>query len=67
MSGFPFAQLPEAIAYLPGIPVIGASIILIGWLERELAFGEAFEHRLGSHLSFQLYKRMEEGEKLTSE
>lgn len=50
----------EASPYLPSIPVVGASIILIGRLERELAFNEAFKDRLGSHLSFQLCKRMEE-------
>lgn len=52
--------------YLPGVPVVGASIILIRGLERELAFSEAFEDSLGRDLSFQLCKRMEGGEKTTT-
>lgn len=56
ISGFPFAQPPD----LPGIPLVRASIILIGRLERELAFCEAFKDSLCCHLSFQLYKNMEE-------
>lgn len=51
ISGFPFARPSEAASDLPGIPFVGASIILIRRLECELAFCEAFKDSLCSHLN----------------
>lgn len=44
----------------PGIPVVRASIVLVSRLEGKLTLREAFKDGFGSHLDFQLYKRMGE-------